>query len=320
MEFFTDLKTAKKDSNTTMDLEKAKQILFRLKDEYKVLKDSGYKYYLVGAFPLIVSQLKTKEINAYNNFLDLIKEHKKLAKQFNIRLEKIRNEAFFSNKTKKETENKLKVSYEPDFKEIAVKQKKNIEIFIEPALTFTKELNEALVGCYKQKLSEIVNVIQKMEELSEASKADGVFVLDTLPYRNVIKISNKENYLTLPLTNEERAKNEPFPLLYNSERSRLLDEFKTKKGFGYFEGYLFNKYLKKEAEKLNMTVEQYKDYYAYNKIDETSVIMSEMSYYDKVGKRQLEDKKYSDYVTEKVNSYLDKTQELHYPIEVDDLI
>ena len=70
MEFFTDFKTVKKDSDTTMDIEKAKSILFRLKNEEKML--TGYKYYLVSAFPLIISQLKPKEVNAYNNFVELI--------------------------------------------------------------------------------------------------------------------------------------------------------------------------------------------------------------------------------------------------------
>lgn len=313
MEFFTDFKTVKKDSDTTMDIEKAKSILFRLKNEEKML--TGYKYYLVSAFPLIISQLKPKEVNAYNNFVELIKEYNKLIKQFDIRLNKIRNEVFFSNMTKRETEIKLKTSYEPDFKELAVKQKKNIEIFVKPAFTFAKELNEVLQGCYHQEIPEVERVISKLKELLEASKADGVIVHDTTPFRNISKISNKENYFSLPLTNEERAKTEPFPLLYNSERGRLLNELKNKKGFGYYEGYLFNRYLEKEAEKLNMAIEQYKDYYVYNEIDKNSVATAENTYYDRVGKRQLESKLYSDYVSDKINSYLDKTKELHYLLE-----
>ena len=313
MDFFTNLSIATKDSNTTIDLEKAKSILFRLQDESEMLH--GYKFYLIGAFPLIVSQLKTKEVNAYNSFIELIDEHNKLSKQFNIRLDQVRSEAFFSDVMKRETERKLKKTYDPDFKEVATKQKTAVVGFIKPALAFATELNEVLTNHYQQDITVLKNIITELNKLSEASEGDGVVINNGHAFDNVSSVSTKENYFDMPMTNEQKAKSEPFPRLLLSQRGRLLEELKEQKGLYSYDWYSFDRVLEREAKEKGMTLDEYKDFYAYNKLDEQSVEYSERAYYNKMGQGELDNKLYDDYIAERVDSLLDKSKDLHYLLE-----
>lgn len=308
MAFLKDLSITKQNKNK-LDLNEAKAVYFRLLQESKLTSQNHLWLYC--AFPLLVSYLKSEQVDAYNNFIACYEKDLQLTKQYTLRHSKINSEQFFTNEAKRTAWSKLADNYNKAIKANGKEMKSNTALFIDDLLGLLSEIENVLTDFYSSSLSLLSNVKAKALQLKEASQLDYIVVGDTFVL--FVGKGKAETVFEQPKTNREKAISEPINALLKANRERLM--FAMYEEQNSADWYSFDRVMQNKADKEGLTLEQYKDYLTYNDIDKLNAKAVKESYLTHLATEGVTFKSLEDYTKDKENEILDMSIELKTELE-----